>query len=378
MIFLDLKLFIFILIVIVVLVLAVMMWAVRFYKRQSNNIFFLYAKELQAVLEPAPFGWLVLDKTNRYLYANLYTRNLLELPYTTGDVPATVWATLLEEDRAVPKPTENTSGRYRRVVLSFGKIVKWWIFPLSQADIVFLLDVTGEQRAQESGRQLLSNLSHELRTPLAGMLTHLEVLSMPQMPEETAQQSLQLLKRESRQMSRLVNQMLELGRIESDNIDRRYIDILPVAEEAVSQVMSSATEKGSNILVKADAPLPPVLGDDTRLRQVFLNLLDNAVKHNPPGTQIDVILKQTTDSILCAVTDDGSGISAEHLPYVTRRFYRAAPQKTEGSGLGLALAVEILRRHQSKLLITSHTEGAQSGVEAQFTLPFAPQQDSPQ
>ncbi len=125
--------------------------------------------------------------------------------------------------------------------------------------------------------------------------------------------------------------------------------------------------------MQAQTPLPLVVGQEDRLLQVFLNLLDNAVKYSRPGDRAVVSLAQTEGGVECVVRDTGPGIPAEHVPHVTRRFYRAAPQKIEGSGLGLALVEEILRRHQSHLEIESHTEGEETGTRVRFVLPVLPE-----
>jgi len=256
--------------------------------------------------------------------------------------------------------------------------VRWWVIPgvdLSTGSgqrltAVFLLDVTTQQRAERAARSLISDLSHELRTPIATILTHLEVLSLPNISEEIGQQSLRLLKEESRRMARLVNDMLEFGRLEtSAEIESRPVDLLALVEEAIDQIVPQAEEREIALSLEADTPLPLVVGDADQLRRVFLNLLDNAVKFSRPGDRVIVPLRQGEQGIECAVCDSGPGIPPEHLPHVTRRFYRVEPEKTEGSGLGLALVEEILRRHQSHLEIESRTEGEETGTCVRFVLP---------
>jgi len=237
-------------------------------------------------------------------------------------------------------------------------------------DLVFLLDVTGQQRAEEAARSLVNDLSHELRTPLATILTHLEVLSLPDVSPGTGGQSVALLKAEARRMGRLVHQMLEIGRLEtSGELERRPVDLLGLAEETVAQVAPLAAERSIALSLAADAPLPLALGDGDRLRQVLLNLLDNAVKYSRPGDRVVVSLEREPQGIRCTVRDSGPGVAAVHLPHLTRRFYRAAPQEVEGSGLGLALVAEILRRHESCLEIESQTEGEETGTRVWFVVP---------
>ena len=101
-----------------------------------------------------------------------------------------------------------------------------------------------------------------------------------------------------------------------------------------------------------------------RLKQVFPKLLDNAIKYSRAGDHIIVAARATDErnAIACAVCDSGPGILPEYLPHLTRKFYRVAPETSEGSGLGLALVTEVLRRHQSELHIESRSDGDETGT----------------
>ncbi len=327
---------------------------------------------LHAVLEHAPFGWVVLESAERYVYANEYARHLLDLKAPAGPVPAVEWGFHLDDDRADVRRGRAPEGRYRVLRLPSGRAVRWWLMSGRRWDYLFLLDVTSQYEAEEARTQLFAGLSHELRTPVGAILTHLEVLRLPDIPEATKAQSLQLLRAETRRLARMVHLMLELGRLEtSPEIDRRPIDLVDLVERAISTLASPSEERGIRFSLEADSPLPTVWGDPDRLMQVFLNLLDNVLKHCRPGDRATVLLRRTGDGVLCVIRDTGPGIPAEHLPHLTRRFYRAAKQEVEGSGLGLALVEEILRRHGSRLEISSQTEG-ETGTCVQFVLPTMP------
>lgn len=223
--------------------------------------------------------------------------------------------------------------------------------------------------------RLLSDLAHELRTPLAVLLTHLQVLRLPQLSEETRQQSIFLMQQEAKRMSRLVHDLLELGYLETASvIERRQIDLHLLLNQVMAQIAPFAEERHITIAVQADAGDLFTLGDADRLRQVFQNLLDNAIKYGRPGDKVIVSLQRelAREAIVCTVRDTGPGIPAEHLPHLTRRFYRVASEAIGGSGLGLAVVKEILRRHQSELEITSQTEGAETGTTVRFVLPALP------
>ena len=171
-------------------------------------------------------------------------------------------------------------------------------------------------------------------------------------------------------MARLLNDMLELGRLETaPPLPRRPLDLVSLVEEVILQSTPLAAERQMSLSLDAGAPLPLVVGNADRLRQVFLNLLDNAFKYARPADRVTLSLQRTAEGIVCAVCDTGPGIPVEHLPYVTRRFYRAAPKRIEGSGLGLALVAEILRRHESDLKVESPVT-QEGGTCARFVLPI--------
>ncbi len=341
--------------------------------------------EMQLILERAPLGLLVLRDLRACRYANPHARRLLGLSAPTCRLPDADWVHLLDQDRVAARRELAATGRYRSVPLGGEQFVRWWVTAAGDLDLVFLLDSAAPQSSEQATRFLLSDLSHELRTPLATLLTHLEVLRLPQIAEQTRQQSVQLMHQETERMTRLVHNLLELSRLEtSGEIERRPVDLRALLEDIMAQISPQADEKQIVLSLQADTPLPFAIGDADRLRQVWLNLLDNAIKYSRPGDRVTVSLfpgvLQTSPSgtaapqdILCLVQDTGPGIPAEHLPKITRRFYRAAFEQVGGSGLGLALVEEILRRHHSQLEIESQTEGGATGTCIRFSLPAMPE-----
>jgi len=227
------------------------------------------------------------------------------------------------------------------------------------------------QRAHRAGRALISDLGHELRTPIATLLTHIEILALDDVGTDVRAQSLQLAKREAQRMSRLVDDMLELGRLETaELLASRPLSLSALVEDVVAQIFPQAVADAVAVDVICPPTLPLVLGDADRLRQVVLNLLDNALKYAGPGAHVTIELAVTSSAVTCSVCDDGPGIPSEHLPFVSQRFYRAGTSQIEGSGLGLALVAEILRRHDSELEMTSSV-GEDHGTCARFALKVA-------
>ncbi len=323
---------------------------------------------LLAVLDAIPCGVLVLE-AGRLRYGNSYARLLLRLPAGIERLPDAEWSPLLTEDRAAARQETGSTGRYRTVTFASGKTARWWVMPWADRDFVFLLNITAQQQAEQTGRTFLNDLSHELRTPIATILTHLEILGLADVGEELRQQSLTFSKEEARRMARLVDDMLELGRLETlPDLPRRPLELLPLVEAVVLQDTPRATAQQMSLALEAESPLPLVAGNADRLRQVFLNLLDNAFKYARSGDHNTISLRRIPEGIACAVCDTGPGIPPEQLPYVTRRFYRVPGTTAPGSGLGLALVAEILRRHESRLELESRTVG-ETGTRARFVLP---------
>lgn len=359
MVILELQPTIFLLIALLALITGGAVWFDRAFSRRRS------ARVFSEALEDAPFGVLRLNRAGEAQYANVTAQRLLDLPASSGPLPDEEWADHLLAD------AEAAGGRYRLVALPRGHWLRAWIS--AGSELVFLFDATEQQRTVQASSRLLNDLGHELRTPLATILTHAEVQGLPNLPEPTRAESLRLLKEETQRAIRLVNAMLELGRLEtSGELTQRPVDLLALAEVALQQTSAQAAAKEIHLSLRADTPLPAVPGDADALLRVLLNLLDNAVKYSRPGDRITLGLQREAGGVRCSVSDTGPGIPAQHLPHVTQRFYRAAPPDLAGSGLGLALVEEALRRHGSVLQIESPDPSSTSGVRAHFLLTAAP------
>jgi heavy metal sensor kinase len=218
-----------------------------------------------------------------------------------------------------------------------------------------------------------ADASHELRTPLAVMRTTAEVaLRAPQAGDEQ-RAALEQIVAEIERMSHLVENLLLIAKADSGaaQLHRRPVDIVEAVREACSEAGVLARVKG----LRVDTELPTeslwVSGDRDALRRLFLILLDNAVKYTPVGGQCLVSLGAVNGMIVGTVRDSGIGISAEHLPHVFDRFYRAdrARSRTEGgAGLGLAIGRWIAEAHGGRIRVASEI---QRGSSFQVELPSA-------
>jgi two-component system phosphate regulon sensor histidine kinase PhoR len=338
------------------------------------------AEALTTVFSNAPVAVMWVERTGDVRMANLPARSLTGLDLNGSHLPSSEWQARLLEDVEAVLANATGAGRSRTVDLAEGRTWHWWVTAWQGGGLIFIDDVTRSQQAEQQTQLLLSDLAHELRTPLATLATHLEVLRLATVAPEIREQSVQFLREETQRLVRLVNNALELGRLESSGaLERRPLDLFQLVESVVAQLHAEAQAKQMQVSVEAAGNLPLVLGHADRLKQVLINLVDNSIKYSRAGDRVVVTLAKVEGGVSCAVCDTGPGIAAEHLPHVTRRFYRAVPSGISGSGLGLALAAEIIRQHGAHLSVESRgdalvdkasDEASQTGTCARFVLPI--------
>ncbi len=338
--------------------------------------------ELQARAAGAPIGIVIADPSGRIRFANAPAARSLGLDEGEARNGAAVrspgaddpqlrsWSEAWREDFAALKASDG-GNPYRVVNAGADRAFSWWLCAFGDWVLVLVQDLAQASRGERVARAFLADLSHELRTPLTAILAHLELLKDPALPAPAHDTSLRLVHQEATRISRLVQDLLTLSRLEAvAEFDLRAVDVLVVAETAVADVILEAERRDIAIDLEARRPLPRALADPDRLRQVFVNLLDNAVKYCGPGDRVTVTLSPHNESLCVGVCDNGPGIAAEHLPHLTRRFYRAQTDGY-GSGLGLAIVHEILTRHHTVLELTSPPAEGQHGLRAAFVLRVA-------
>lgn len=329
------------------------------------------SSQLARYFDAAPVGILLLDKQRRPLYSNSHAQQYLQIKPEAPLLTDADWYNALQQELDAQQIENSPHSHYRLFTLSTGAIISWWVCALPELILLLLLDMTAQQRRQQNAQTYLSTLSHELRTPLTAALAHLAVVQNEQIDEKVRANSLQIARQEMERLSRLVQDMLQLGRLEvSEGVEKRPLNLLLVVEAAISRLMPEAEARNILLTLEADSPLPRVLGDGDKLQQVLLNLLDNSIKYCRPGDRIEVRFQQEKEEVRTTVFDTGPGIPPEHLPRIGERFYRGNRQKP-GSGLGLSIAAEILRHHHTTLTISSESEGEESYTAVSFLLPTA-------
>jgi two-component system phosphate regulon sensor histidine kinase PhoR len=236
--------------------------------------------------------------------------------------------------------------------------------------LIEMVNRTAEADISRSHTDFVANASHELRTPLASIIGYIETLADPdaKVDAATAARFHNTVLRESRRLQSLVEDLMSLSRIEAEkhDIPREQIDLGLLTASIGSEVANTAGE--DRIQVKVTDAV--VTGDRQQLDQVIRNLIDNALKYGDSDKPISIMVERDGNEAVLSVTDRGEGIHPDHIPYLTRRFYRTDPGRSRaagGTGLGLAIVKHIVERHRGKLDITSRL-GEGTTVTVRFAL----------
>ena len=246
-----------------------------------------------------------------------------------------------------------------------GSTLELYLAPFSGQDsggvLVVLHDVTEQHRNEERRKEFVANVSHELRTPLTNVRSYAETLREAggDIPRDTADSFLDIIINETDRMTHIVQDLLTLSRLDAGDAEL-VLSRFPF-EEAIESVVRAnalnARQRGHELAYAPPASLPLIVGDRSRLEQVMMNIIGNAVKYTPDGGHIRVTAGAADGVVWMEVSDDGIGIPEKDRTHIFDRFYRvdkARSRESGGTGLGLSIALEIVQRHQGVLALAPH------------------------
>ena len=223
--------------------------------------------------------------------------------------------------------------------------------------------------AEKTRTEFISQVSHELRTPLTAIEGWAETIAYDEAVQGDSLRGIQIISKEAERLTGMVSELLEFARIQDGRFNLR-VEPLDIADELEDAIFTyGELMKQAGIEVSYDQPsmpIPVILGDPERLKQVFLNLLDNAAKHGGDGKRVEVAISAEGPSVRISFRDHGHGIPASELPHVKEKFYKGS-SKNRGTGIGLSVCDEIVARHGGKLDI-ENAEGG--GCLVTITLPI--------
>ena len=263
------------------------------------------------------------------------------------------------EDSLLVSVSQDEEGLLLRA--EFSKILKEENGDLAQVStelegyIIVLYDVTDQERQERERREFVSTVSHELRTPLTTMNSYIEALEEGVLNDkELAPQFIDTIHKETTRMIRMVNELMQLGKmdIKEEHYDKEFIDINKLIEQISDRFKLTHPEKNFIKYI----PKTPIFveGDQDKLTQVFDNIMNNAVKYSPNGKNITVRVRQNYNHnrVSISIKDEGVGIPLVHIDKIFNRFYRVDKSRQRsmgGTGLGLALAKNIVEAHKGRI-----------------------------
>ncbi len=363
----------------------------------------------EEIIESIPSSIIVLDRGLKILYANrnYYVKSGKKEREVVGERLERVFSSMLIEKTRLDEKVRrvfDTGSPFSGEQLRYpgGLFFFYKIHPLKEADrsirrvMLLMEDITELTRLEEELRDsygklenayaelkeedeaksdFISTASHELRTPLTVINSYLEMFEDGMLGELDEKQcdKLAIMRSQTDHMIRLVEDMLDTLRLESRKfkIQKSPLKLEKIAKSAVEEVSKLADLKEHTMSLKTNGKLPEIEGDAQRIKQVFNNLLTNAVKYTPNKGRIEVGIKEEKKHILVSISDTGTGIPEEEHEKIFEKFYtvggKSLMRESERMGLGLTIAKGIVEAHGGRIWVES--EGKGKGSTFYFTLP---------
>lgn len=242
--------------------------------------------------------------------------------------------------------------------------------------LLLMEDNSVTKRQQSYYRNFIRNVGHELKTPLTIIQGHASKVSSSPNDIDGNAASLSIIGGEAKHLTQLVDNLLLIARLEAPDfqLDRRAVNFGALVEQIILDVSDLAETRQIGLDLNLQPGLPQIQGDPVQLRQMLINLLDNALKYTPAGGTVAVSLSQIDTMLSCRIRDTGEGIPEDDLPFIFEKLFRAqrtSSRTVEGSGLGLALVQQIVQAHDGDLNVRSEL-----GVGSTFTVELPVSQEA--
>ena len=222
--------------------------------------------------------------------------------------------------------------------------------------IVAMQDITHLKELDRIKTDFVNTVSHDLRSPLTAILGYVELIERAGEINQQQREFVRRVQLSVRNITELINDLLDLGRIESGFDTRKeVVQILPIINFTLENFRNQIIEKNLKLDLSAEPELPKIFGDTTRLRQMMDNLVGNAIKYTPEGGKIQVSAHEENEQLIIRISDNGPGIPPADQPYIFDKFYRAGnvSNNISGTGLGLAIVKSIVENHQGRIWVDS-------------------------
>lgn len=331
---------------------------------------------LEAILSQSRDGYLMADEGGKVLYINRFAADFFQtsagkaigrsLPQVVYLHQVTQLWTKHRETGAEQRAVIELPGRRRILEVIMFSIEK----EMKLNSLLLVRDLTNVRRLETMRRDFIGNLSHELRTPIASLKALSETLQEGALDDPAAaRRFLSRLDTEIESLFQMVNQLLDLSRIESGQESFVFLhhDACDIGKRVVGRMRAQAERNQLDLQIECSAA-EKIRADGMRLEQVLVNLIHNAIKFTPPGGRVEIRVWQEMNAVQFSVRDTGIGIASEDLPRIFERFYKSDRSRSGGgTGLGLAISKHIVESHGGRIWAES-IEG--QGATFTFSIPL--------
>lgn len=321
--------------------------------------------KLETILAQTENGVIVVDDDNRIVMINQSAEKIFGV---SGECAGYSAAEVFDHDQLLEFLRSGDRVR-RRDELEFedGRVFNIVRSPIQRiGQAVVLHDITHFKELDRIKSEFVTTVSHDLRSPLTAILGYIELIERAGPLNKTQNEFVERVRISVEQITALVTDLLDLGRIESGlDTSKEKANLTSLARYALDGLSATARGRGVGLKTQIAEGLPEIYGDPLRLRQMIANLLENAIKYTPEGGEVRLELQAEDAQIILRITDTGPGIPASDQPYLFDKFFRASnvPDDSTGTGLGLSIVKSIVEQHQGRIWLDS-----QLGHGASFTV----------
>ena len=313
--------------------------------------------KLEMIVSNIQDGVLVLDDHHHIILANQTIYEMFGLNgepilgrYVKDVIPNADLSALIDRAHA-------GALKYHEINFDDGRVFNAQYTPLQRiGSAVTMQDISYLKEIDRLKSDFIHTVSHDLRSPLTAILGYMELVERVGALNDSQREFLGRLRASVQHMTSLVNELLDLGRLESGFDTRReFVDIRNVLEYSLNVFDSQIRKKNIRLTRETGETIEPLRANPIRVRQMIDNLVGNAIKYSPPGSEVKVNVSMQDKQIILRVSDQGPGIPPDEQGRVFEKFFRASnrPGDVEGSGLGLAIVKSIVESHQGRVWVES-------------------------
>lgn len=337
-------------------------------------------EETLAILQSMVEGVIAVDKDTRIISLNPTIAQMFGLKEQEGIgrlFLETIRNNEINENIQTVLQTGRSITAEIRVLLPAEKILQIIASPLLTeskiaGSVIILHDITALRRLESVRKDFIANVSHELKTPLTSIKGYIETLLDGAIEDkENSQRFLRIIEEHANRLTRLVDDVLKLSELESKEVPIEFqaVELNPLLEEIIPIFHRQLAKKNIQITMKIPETISAVKADKEKLKEVLINLLDNAIKFNIDNGKIEITAEETDQDITISISDTGIGIPEKDLSRIFERFYRVDKTRSRdlgGTGLGLAIVKHIIEQHNGTVSVTSELG---RGSQFRFILP---------